>query len=208
MRTLSHPSAWSVRLVFVSHSSTRGGLIWLESPSSSLLWLDSKVMAWCRIYAPCSVCIDRGARVHAHARSLSTHKAGILPQFMPLRRFACIHWGFTRPSPDAAVPTGLLLPATPPVILTLLRLKSQSWPLRSWTTAPHSVRSWTSLLPKEPCWPRTPSRVEDGAGLCSSACQFPPTPSDILGPLAQIVGFPLVGLGSSYDHSCSLTVRV
>ena len=142
-------------------------------------------MAWCRIYAPCSVCIDRGARVHAHARSLSTHKAGILLQFMPLRRFACIHWGFTRPSPDAAVPTGLLLPATPPVILTLLRVKSQSWPLRSWTTAPHSVRSWTSLLPKEPCWPRTPSRVEDGAGLCSSACQFPPTLSDILGPLRK-----------------------
>ncbi|CAE7907485.1 unnamed protein product, partial [Symbiodinium microadriaticum] len=39
----------------------------------------------------------------------------------PLRRFALGHWGFTRPSPDAAVPTGLFLAATLLVVLTLLR---------------------------------------------------------------------------------------
>ena len=61
---IPHPSVSQARELETSallHSRTRhllhlvagrGGLIWLENPSSSLLWLDPAVTAWCRLTAP------------------------------------------------------------------------------------------------------------------------------------------------------------
>ena len=42
------------------------------------------------------------------------------------------------------------------------------------------------MLPTAPCWPPPSGRVEDGAGLCSSATPFPPTQSDVLGGLRKV----------------------
>ena len=49
--------------------AARGGLIWLENPTSSLLWLDSQVMAWCRTHTPFA------STVAACAHSVPAHKS-------------------------------------------------------------------------------------------------------------------------------------
>ena len=49
--------------------ASRGGLIWMEDPTSSLLWLDLQVLSWCRSHA------SHMASVAACAHSLPVHKA-------------------------------------------------------------------------------------------------------------------------------------
>ena len=50
---LEASSLLHARTRFLLHLvSCRGGLVWIENPSSSLLWLDPEVVAWCRLTAP------------------------------------------------------------------------------------------------------------------------------------------------------------
>ena len=51
------------------------------------------------------------------------------------------------------------------------------------TTLLHLLALWQKL--PIPFWPSVPGRVEDGAGLCSSASVFPPSQTDVLGPLRK-----------------------
>ena len=109
VRTLNHPKgipdptlsqAKELQTSSLLHSRTRfllhlvacrGGLIWLENPSSSLLWLDPDVTAWCRLTAP------HGATV---AASPASRPAGT-----PAK--SVLHC--TSPGPSSAMTLGLLL---------------------------------------------------------------------------------------------------
>ena len=165
--------------------AARGGLIWLENPTSSLLWLDSQVMAWCRTHTPFA------STVAACAHSVPAHKSWT---------FTCNHDSISSVASTCTHPLGFhpalsgkrssdgtfltRQTAQYPSSLASL-LASVASPFVDKGQAGHSVRGWTSLLPTTPCWPPPSGRVEDGAGLCSSATPFPPTQSDVLGGLRK-----------------------
>ena len=165
--------------------AARGGLIWLENPTSSVLWLDSQVMAWCRTRTPFA------SAVAACAHSVPAHKSWT---------FMCNHESISSVASTCAHPLGFhpalsgkrssdgifltRQTAQYPGSLASL-LASVASPFVDEGQAGHSVRGWTSLLPTAACWPPPSGRVEDGAGLCSSATPFPPTQSDVLGGLRK-----------------------
>ena len=166
--------------------AARGGLIWLENPTSSLLWLDSQVMAWCRTHTPFA------STVAACAHSVPAHKSWT---------FMCNHDSISSVASTCTHPLGFhpalsgkrssdgtfltRRTAQYPSSLASL-LASVASPFVDKGQAGHSVRGWASLLPAAPCWPPPSGRVEDGAGLCSSATPFPPTQSDVLGGLRKV----------------------
>ena len=165
--------------------AARGGLIWLENPTSSLLWLDPQVMAWCRTHTPFA------STVAACAHSVPAHKSWT---------FMCNHGTIASVASTCSHPLGFHPPlsgkrSSDGTFLTrqtahypsslASRLASVASPFVDKGNAGYSVRSWTSLLPSAPCWPPPSGRIEDGAGLCSSATPFPPTQSDALGGLRK-----------------------
>jgi len=165
--------------------AARGGLIWLENPTSSLLWLDPQVMAWCRTHTPFA------STVAACVHSVLAHKSWtFMCNHVSISSVAsvCPHpLGFHPALSGHRGPDGVFLTrqtAHYPASLASL-LASVAAPFVDKGTTNHSVRNWTCFLPASPCWTLPSGRVEDGAGLCSSATPFPPTQSDALGDLRK-----------------------
>ena len=201
VRTVSHPTgipqpsasqAKELETSALLHSRTRhllhlvacrGGMIWLENPSSSLLWLDPEVIAWCRLTAPFM------ATVAACQVGMPLHKSwSFCCNDASVSRIAslCPHpVGFhTAVSGKRAADGSFLTRKTaayPAPLATSLAQLAVPW-LSSDTTCgvPVPLDAWTSLLPSRLPWPVLKHRVEDGAGTCSTARPDPAKFSDPL----------------------------
>ena len=166
--------------------AARGGLILLENPSSSLLWLDPSVQAWLSVHAPFSAHVAACAHgvnlakawvfwankpvVEAFA-SVCTHSSGFHPSFagkrLPDGSFASRH---TACYPDSLA--SAIMSACEPFLSAQDR---QIHPAQ-----------WRDLLPPRLPWPIHLHRVEDGAGTCSSAFWTRPRALDYLKPLRDL----------------------
>ena len=201
VRTVSHPtgipepSASQAKELEVSallHSRTRhllhlvacrGGLIWLENPSSSLLWLDPEVIAWCRLTAPFM------ATVAACQVGMPLHKSwSFCCNDASVSRIAslCPHpVGYHSAISGKRAADGSFLTrktaAYPASLASALAQLAAPW-LSADTSCgiPVPLNDWTSLLPCRLPWPALKYRVEDGAGTCSTARPDPAKFSDPL----------------------------
>ena len=201
VRTVSHPtgipqpSASQAKELEVSallHSRTRhllhlvacrGGMIWLENPSSSLLWLDPEVIAWCRLTAPFM------ATVAACQVGMPLHKSwSFCCNDASVSRLAslCPHpVGYHSAISGKRAADGSFLTrntaAYPASLASSLAQLAAPW-LSSVTpcSVPVPLDGWTSLLPCRLPWPVLKHRVEDGAGTCSTARPDPAKFSDPL----------------------------
>ena len=166
--------------------AARGGLILLENPSSSLLWLDPSVQAWLSVHAPFSAHVAACAHgvnlakawvfwanqpvVEAFA-SVCTHSSGFHPSFagkrLPDGSFASRH--------TACYPDSLASAIVSACVPFLSAQDRQIHPAQ-----------WRDLLPPRLPWPIHLHRVEDGAGTCSSAFWTRPRAPDYLKPLRDL----------------------
>ncbi|CAE7225121.1 unnamed protein product [Symbiodinium natans] len=150
--------------------AARGGIIFLENPSTSLLWLDPQVMAWVRAFAPF------GASVASCAHGLDYKKAWLFwcnrPSVAALAS-VCPHLpAYHRPLSRQRTADGGFLTRTtaccrPPSPAPLHPSASPSCQLR--TAIIHCLHGLT-------CCPPFP--VEDGAGTGSAACHVRPQSDD------------------------------
>ena len=190
VRTLKHPmgipnptasqatelevsSLLHARTRFLLHLvSCRGGLVWIENPSSSLLWLDPEVVAWCRLTAPYA------ATVAACQVGLTLHKSWSFfcndPGIAALAS-VCPHPLGSHPSVSGKrASDGSFLTRTtaayPETLAHSLARLALPW-LTPASSSAEAVRlpDWQSLLPPRLHWPELKHRVEDGAGTCSTA---------------------------------------
>ena len=210
VRTLSHPTgipqpsvsqAEELRTSALLHSRTRhllhlvacrGGIIWLENPSSSILWLDPEVIAWCRLTAPFM------ATVAACQVGMPLHKSwSFCCNDASVSRIAslCTHpVGFHSAISGKRAADGSFLTrktaAYPASLASSLAQLAAPW-LSSATACDDPVKldAWTFLLPTRLPWPVLKHRVEDGAGTCSTARPDPAKFSD-----------PLRGLRTSWSR--------
>ena len=168
---------------FLSLVSAHGGLIILENPSSSILWLDPAVRSWLAVHAPYCV------HVAACQYGLPLPKAwAFWSNFSVLSSVACkcshppgFHPSFAgRRSPDGSFATRQT--ACYPDKLAAA-IAAAIAPFLSVRTSMVAFEDWSSLLPTEFIWPMQPGRIEDGAGTCSSAFWGTPRELDILKPL-------------------------
>ena len=190
MRTLLHPTgiphpsasqAKELETSALLHSRARhllhlvagrGGMIWLENPSSSLLWLDPEVLAWCRLAAPFM------ATVAACQVGLQLHKSwSFCCNDASVSQLAsvCPHpIGFHVALSGKRAADGSFLTrntaAYPASLAQSLAKMAAPW-LSTETSgvAPVPLATWHSLLPARLPWPDLKHRVEDGAGTCSTA---------------------------------------
>ena len=168
---------------FLALVSAHGGLIILENPSSSILWLDPAVRSWLAVHAPYCV------HVAACQYGLPLPKAwAFWSNFSVLSPVACkcshppgFHPSFAgRRSSDGSFATRQT--ACYPDKLAAAIAAAMA-PFLSVRTSTVPFANWSSLLPPEFIWPMQPARIEDGAGTCSSAFWGTPREPDILKPL-------------------------
>ena len=161
----------------------RGGLIWLENPSSSLLWLDPDVTAWCRLTAP------HGATVAACQVGLALHKSWSFfcndPGIATIASVCPHPFGFHPAVSGKRASDGSFLTrrtaAYPHALAQSLAELASPW-LTSVTSPSEAVSlvDWQTLLPPRLPWPDLKYRIEDGAGTCSTARPSPASSSDRL----------------------------
>ena len=201
VRTLRHPKgilnptasqAKELETSSLLHSRTRfllhlvacrGGLVWLENPSSSLLWMDPEVTAWCRLTAPYA------ATVAACQVGLALHKSWSFfcndPGISALASVCPHPVGFHASVSGKRASDGSFLTRTtaayPHALAQALAQLASPW-LTSVTSSTEAVSltDWQSLLPPRLLWPDLKHRVEDGAGTCSTARPSPASSSDPL----------------------------
>ena len=158
--------------------AARGGLIFLENPASSLLWLDPEVMAWVRAFAPF------GASVACCAHGLDYKKAWLFwcnrPSVAALA-VACPHLpGYHRPLSAQRSADGMFLTRAtacyPPSLASAIA--SLCVPFVSIEDREYTISTWVALLPPRLPWPPYPFPVEDGAGMGSAACHTHPQSED------------------------------
>ena len=201
MRTVLHPTgipqpsvsqAKELETSALLHSRTRhllhlvagrGGMIWIENPSSSLLWRDPEVIAWCRLTAPFMATVAAcqvGMPLHkswsfccndasvSQIASLCPHPVGFHPAVSGKR--AADGSFLTRKT--AAYPASLAV--------SLAKLAAPWLSSDTTCSGPVALDTWPSLLPSRLPWPVLKHRVEDGAGTCSTARPDPAKFSDPL----------------------------
>ncbi|OLP89543.1 hypothetical protein AK812_SmicGene28994 [Symbiodinium microadriaticum] len=159
----------------------RGGMIWMENPSSSLLWLDPEVIAWCRLTAPFMATVAAcqvGMPLHkswsfccndasvSKLASLCPHPIGFHPAVSGKR------------AADGSFLTRSTAAYRASLALSLAKLAAPWLSSVTSCTAPVALAAWHSLLPSRLPWPVLKHRVEDGAGTCSTARPDPAMFSD------------------------------
>ena len=158
--------------------ATRGGIIFLENPSTSLLWLDPQVMAWVRAFAPF------GASVASCAHGLDHKKSWLFwsnrPSVAALAS-VCPHLpGYHCPQLRRRTADGGFLTRTtacyPPSLAS--SIASLCVPFVSIEDRGYTLATWVDLLPARLPWPAYPFPVEDGAGTGSTACHTRPQTDD------------------------------
>ncbi|CAE7210243.1 unnamed protein product [Symbiodinium sp. CCMP2592] len=154
---------------------SRGGFIWVENPTSSLLWLDPDVVSWLRLFC------RHVATVAGCHHGLDQHKAWSFcsnsPEFATLA-CVCPHpLGFHakvsgKRLADGSFATRLSACYPPSLAAALARIAA---PLFSdaLPQQPYPLAAWLQLLPSRFIWPARSHRVEDGAGTCSTASPRP-----------------------------------
>ncbi|CAE7247983.1 unnamed protein product, partial [Symbiodinium pilosum] len=168
---------------FLSLVAAHGGLIILENPSSSILWLDPAVRSWLAVHAP--YC----AHVAACQYGLALPKAwAFWANFSVLATVACkcphpprFHPPFAgRRNADGSFATRQT--ACYPDALAAA-IAAQIAPFLSVRSAAVAFGEWPSLLQPSFIWPQPSGRIQDGAGTCSSAFWGTPREPDVLKPL-------------------------
>ena len=204
VRTLNHPrgipdptpsQAKELHMSSLLHSRTRfllhlvacrGGLIWLENPSSSLPWLDPDVTAWCRLTAP------HGATVAACQVGLALHKSWSFfcndPGIAAVSSVCPHPFGFHpavsgKRSSDGSFLTRHTAEYPRALAQSLAELASPWLSSISSSSAAIPLLDWQTLLPSRLPWPELKHRVEDGAGTCSTAR---PSPASCTDPLRNL----------------------
>ena len=154
---------------FLACVASRGGIILLENPSSSLLWKDPAVQSWLRIHAPFS---SQAAACHY---GLSLFKSWTFwSNFPAVESLACMcqHPAGFHPSfagkrlPDGSFATRRTACYPSQLAQAIIRC------VQPWLTLRPAVvplTSWRHPLPSRFVWPQLRRRIEDGAGTCSSA---------------------------------------
>ena len=183
---------------FLSLVAAHGGLIILENPSSSLLWLDPSVRAWLAVHAP--FCCHVAACQYGLPLPKSWAFWASHPVLQPV---ACkcphpprYHPSFAgRRNPDGSFATRQT--ACYPDALAAA-LAQHIAPFLSVRQDPVPLSAWTSFLPRTFVWPCHSSRIEDGAGTCSSAFWGKPREPDVLKPLRSAWRPQVCSLASSH----------
>ena len=165
--------------------ASRGGIICLENPSSSILWLDPTVRDWLLTHAPFS------AHVAACQHNVNLSKAWTFWSNYPIiSKIAsvCPHGPGAHPSfAGKRLPDGSFASrhtACYPASLAAALAKCFQ-PYTSCGGLQVHPRQWRRFLPAQLAWPLRPHRIEDGAGTCSSAFWRVPRYADVFRPLRQ-----------------------
>ena len=165
--------------------AVNGGLILLENPPSSLTFHDPLMKAWLRSVAPYVI------QVAACAHDLDLNKRWAFacnkPEILALAS-VCEHAADSHEShlgerlPDGTFYSRLTAEYPPSLARALASI------IRPYVTTQGRcvpLASWKSLLPVSSSLPCLPHRVEDGAGIHSSAAWFCPQTADFFGSLRK-----------------------
>ena len=171
---------------FLALVAAHGGLIILENPASSLLWLDPSVRAWLEVHAPFCT------HVAACQFGLALPKAwAFWSNFDLLSALGCrcphpprFHPSFAgKRNSDGSFAARQTACYPQPLAEAIANCIQHFMSLRA---EPVLFASWRELLPVSFIWPLSSVRIEDGAGTCSSAFWNVPRERDTLGPLRAL----------------------
>ena len=176
--------------------AAHGGLIILENPSSSLLWLDPAVRSWLAVHAPycCHVAACQYGLPLPKAWAFWASHPVLEPVSCKCPHPPRFHPSFAgKRNPDGSFASRQTACYPDALAAAIAR---QVAPFLSVRQDPVSFADWSSLLPSDFVWPCPSSRIEDGAGTCSSAFWGVPREPDILKPLrsAWLARFQTPGL--------------
>ena len=167
---------------FLALVAAHGGLIILENPASSLLWLDPSVRAWLSVHAPFCT------HIAACQFGLALPKAwAFWSNFDLLSGLGCrcphpprFHPSFAgKRNSDGSFATRQTACYPQPLAEAIAACIQHFMSMRA---EPFTFASWRELLPPSFLWPIRSVRVEDGAGTCSSAFWGVPRERDLVSP--------------------------
>ena len=165
--------------VLLALVASQGGLIILENPVSSILWLNRQVMSWVRAHSPF------GAAVAACQHGLDVYKSWLFwcnPPIIAALASVCPHVadyhvrlsGVRNPDGSFRTRDTACYPASLARSLAALCVPFLSIMDREFT-----AQTWLQLLPARFPWPPTPYPIQDGAGNSSTACHAKPQSEDV-----------------------------
>ncbi|CAE7202888.1 LRRC45 [Symbiodinium sp. CCMP2592] len=164
-----------------------GGLVLLENPSSSLLWLTDPRKAWIRHH--CLSAVEVAACNFGMNAKKSWTFVSNLADLSSLASTCCHPPGTHPPLAGKRDSSGAFLTRTTACYPDGLceRVAALMAPYLSRSVGLVSFLSWeTALLESHLCWPLPSSRIEDGAGSCSTASWSKPSGPDTFGPLRKL----------------------
>ncbi|CAE7611472.1 LRRC45 [Symbiodinium sp. CCMP2592] len=164
-----------------------GGLVLLENPSSSLLWLTDPCKAWIRHH--CLSAVEVAACTFGMNAKKSWTFVSNLADLSSLASTCCHPPGTHPPLAGKRDSSGAFLTRTTACYPDGLceRVAALMAPYLSRSVGLVPFLSWgTALLEPQLCWPLPSSRIEDGAGSCSTASWSKPSGPDTFGPLRKL----------------------
>ncbi|CAE7508033.1 LRRC45 [Symbiodinium sp. CCMP2592] len=164
-----------------------GGLVLLENPSSSLLWLTDPCKAWIRHH--CLSAVEIAACTFGMNAKKSWTFVSNLADLSSLASACCHPPGTHPPLTGKRDSSGAFLTRTTACYPDGLceRFAALMAPYLSRSVGLVPFLSWeTALLEPQLCWPLPSSRIEDGAGSCSTASWSKPSGPDTFGSLRKL----------------------
>ncbi|CAE7302951.1 LRRC45 [Symbiodinium sp. CCMP2592] len=164
-----------------------GGLVLLENPSSSLLWLTDPCKAWIRHH--CLSAVEIAACSFGVNAKKSWTFISNLADLSSLASACCHPPGTHPPLAGKRDSSGAFLTRTTACYPDGLceRFAALMAPYLSRSVGLVPFLSWeTALLEPQLCWPLPSSRIEDGAGSCSTASWSKPSGPDTFGSLRKL----------------------